>query len=228
MEWAHLIPMIIFIVVSTGTPGPNNIMLLASGANYGYLRTIPHILGIAAGMGLLALMTMGGLGEVFERVEIIKPILKVAGSLYLLWLAWKIANAPVKDLDAITQDSPNNMTQTSDAHHADASQHEGDSSSHSVGRPMTWFEAMLFQFVNPKSWMMAITGISSFTLSGDRYIVSGLSLVILLMVLGATLTSCWAGLGTLIKRLLKSARRQRIFNYTMAVLTVATIAMIVS
>ena len=91
---AFLAPATLFMLSMTLTPGPNNVMLTASGANYGYWRTLPHIFGILIGCLVLFIAIALGLGLVFERYPIVQTLLKVLGSAYLLYLAWKIATAP--------------------------------------------------------------------------------------------------------------------------------------
>lgn len=126
----------LFAFVSSVTPGPNNLMLMASGANFGFWRTIPHMLGISIGFLVLILLTGAGLVQVFDRFPVTYTILKVISVAYLMFLAWKIANAaPVEK-------------------QADA------------GRPMTFLQAAAFQWVNPKAWAMALTAITVYVGDG--------------------------------------------------------------
>ena len=120
----------LFAFVSSITPGPNNLMLMASGANFGFVRTIPHMLGISIGFLVLMAVTGLGLAQVFDSYPVSHLILKVLSVLYMLWLAWKIANA-----------APAHSQQTS-------------------GTPMTFLQAAAFQWVNPKAWAMALTAIT--------------------------------------------------------------------
>ncbi len=120
----------LFAFVSSATPGPNNLMLMASGANYGFRRSIPHMLGISIGFMVLMLLTGMGLVGVFEVYPVSYDILKVLSVVYMLYLAWKIANAaPVQARVA-------------------------------TGKPMTFLQAAAFQWVNPKAWAMALTAIT--------------------------------------------------------------------
>ena len=120
----------LFAFVSSITPGPNNLMLMASGANFGFVRTIPHMLGIS--IGFLVLMTLTGLGlaQVFDSYPISHLILKAVSVLYMLWLAWKIAHAAPAESQAAT------------------------------GTPMSFLQAAAFQWVNPKAWAMALTAVT--------------------------------------------------------------------
>lgn len=204
MELQLILAMFSFALVTSVTPGPNNLMLLASGANFGFKRTIPHMLGIGCGMILLLFVTLLGLGEVFVRLPVAQLSLKVVGVLYLLWLAWKIASAPVVEASNSTQ--PEAV---------------------STAQPMRWWQAAAFQFVNPKAWMMALGAVSSFTLSGEQYWLSGLALMSVFFLVNLPSISLWAGFGVVIQQFLSSTRRKRQFNIIMGLLTAATVWMIV-
>lgn len=122
-----------FAFVSSITPGPNNLMLMASGANFGFRRTVPHMLGIGLGFTLMVILVGAGLVQVFETYPISYSIMKIGSVLYLVYLAWKIATAaPIK---------------------------KGES----AGTPMTFLQAAGFQWVNPKAWAMALTAVTVYT-----------------------------------------------------------------
>ncbi|MEO0380135.1 MAG: LysE family translocator [Pseudomonadota bacterium] len=122
-----------FAFVSSITPGPNNLLLMASGANFGFRRSIPHMLGIGIGFSVMVLLVGAGLVQVFDAYPISHQILKIGSVLYLLYLAWKIANAaPVG---------------------------KGEDS----GTPMSFAQAAAFQWVNPKAWSMALTAVTVYT-----------------------------------------------------------------
>jgi threonine/homoserine/homoserine lactone efflux protein len=202
MEISLLLAISLFAFVMSVTPGPNNIMLLASGAQFGYQKTLPHIFGIILGIATLLASVLLGLGLVFERYPQLYDLLKVVGSLYLFWLAWKIASASTDD-NALASKAKNSS-------------------------PMTVLGAALFQFVNPKAWAMVIGSISSFTLAGDRYIESGLWIMLCFALMGFVAISLWAYLGVAIKRLLTTKKRRKTFNYTMSLMTVATLFFILN
>ncbi|KVT14807.1 lysine transporter LysE [Burkholderia sp. MSMB1078WGS] len=127
----------LFALVTTITPGPNNTMLLASGVNFGFRRTMPHLFGISIGVAILMLCVGFGLGEVFKRLPLLYTVLEAASVAYLLYLAWRIGTSgEVK------------------AHGAKP-------------RPMTFIEAAAFQWVNPKAWMMVLTAATTIRLSAD-------------------------------------------------------------
>jgi threonine/homoserine/homoserine lactone efflux protein len=118
--------LILFAFASSITPGPNNVMLLASGANFGLRRTVPHMLGISGGHAFMVALVGLGLLGLFAAVPWLRPALTILSVAYLLWLAWKIANAAPPG------------------------------SAEARGRPLTWLQAAAFQWVNPKAWYMAI------------------------------------------------------------------------
>ncbi|MBL4597114.1 MAG: LysE family translocator [Robiginitomaculum sp.] len=127
----QLIPaLIVFAFVSSITPGPNNLMLMASGANFGFRRTVPHMLGVSLGFGLMVFLVGLGLIRVFDAYPISHTILQVVSVVYMLFLAYKIATAA----------PPKDKQQTSS--------------------PFTFVQAALFQWVNPKAWAMALGAIS--------------------------------------------------------------------
>ncbi|WP_179405031.1 LysE family translocator [Burkholderia guangdongensis] len=127
----------LFAFVTTITPGPNNTMLLASGVNFGFRRTVPHILGISLGCAILMLSVGFGLGQAFERLPILYTVLEAASVAYLLYLAWRIGTSgDVKTSGGKT-------------------------------RPMTFVEAAAFQWINPKAWMMVLTAATTIRLSAD-------------------------------------------------------------
>ena len=134
----ELLPaMLLFAFVSSITPGPNNMMLLASGVNFGFRRTAPHMLGIGIGFTIMAAAVGLGLAEVFKAFPLAYTALKYGGALYLLWLAWKIARAgPVGE-------------------------------GRVGGMPMTFLQAAAFQWINPKAWIMAVSAIATYTTGKD-------------------------------------------------------------
>ncbi|KZM42086.1 lysine exporter protein LysE/YggA [Marinomonas sp. SBI22] len=200
MELSFFFAIALFAFVMSVTPGPNNLMLLASGAQFGYIRTLPHMFGIIIGMACLISSVLVGLGAAFELYPVLYNVLKVVGSLYLLWLAWKIANAPTDD----------NALQSGDV----------------KARPMRLHSASLFQFVNPKAWTMAIGSVSTFTLTGDMYWQSGIWILIAFATMGFIAISLWAGLGVAIRQWLTSVKRKRNFNWFMGMMTAATLIFI--
>lgn len=188
----------LFSISMSGTPGPNNVMLTASGALYGYRRTLPHIVGIMLGCFVLFMSIALGLGALFERYPLIQQGLKVVGAAYLLYLAWKIASAPPPDFAA----------------------REG-------ARPLTAWQAAAFQFVNPKAWVMGIALVAGFLPHDGPLIVNAAVLALLMEGVAFFCISLWAGFGMAIGRLLTTPRAWRAFNVTMGLATAACVGFIV-
>lgn len=134
-----------FAFVSSITPGPNNLMLMASGANFGFWRTVPHMLGIALGFTLMVFLVGLGLAQIFEAYPVLHDVLKLLSVLYMAWLAWKIANA--------------------------AAPKQGEAS----GTPMTFVQAAAFQWVNPKAWAMALTAVTVYSFGSGMLAVAGVA-----------------------------------------------------
>ncbi|MFN7030526.1 MAG: LysE family translocator [Sphingopyxis sp.] len=185
-----------FALVSSITPGPNNMMLMASGANFGLRRTAPHALGVGFGFTLMIVLVGVGLMGLFDLFPVLNLILKVVSVAYLLWLAWKMANAGAPS--------------------------GGDSLR---GRPMSFGQAVLFQWVNPKAWSMALTAIALY--APDRNIAAVLLVAAIFGVINLPSTSLWAVMGVSLRGWLSSPARLRAFNWTMAALLVGSLALLI-
>ncbi|WP_273784511.1 LysE family translocator [Brucella intermedia] len=186
--------LLVFAFVSSVTPGPNNLMLLASGVNFGFRRTIPHMLGIGVGFFVLLLAVGFGLGALIETVPSFYTALKFAGGAYMLYLAWKIAMSR-----SIGEDR-----------HRDKSV------------PMTFLQAAAFQWVNPKAWVMAVTGIATYA-NHDNYYVAVLLVSTAFAIVNLPSVSVWAGFGTLLRNWLSDPVRLKWFNLVMALLLVLSL-----
>ncbi len=178
--------LLVFSFVSSITPGPNNIMLFASGVNFGWWRTFPHAIGISLGFGLLLAAVGLGLGVLLNSVPVLFTAVKLVGGAYMLYLAWKIANSGPVEAQAGT------------------------------ARPMTFFEAALFQWVNPKAWVMAMVAMSTYTTDGNYFVNVGI-VVFVFCVVNFPSVTIWAGFGTVMRNFLKDPLKLKMFNYTMAI-----------
>jgi len=192
MMFELVLALVGFAFVSSITPGPNNLMLMASGANFGFSRTIPHMLGISVGHSFMIVMVGLGLIQLFEAFPVLHTIMTVLSIAYLLYLAWKIANAaPPKEGEA-------------------------------RGTPLTFFQAAAFQWVNPKAWFMALTAI---TVYAPEKSTSAIALVALIFAMTNLPSICtWTVLGVQMRRWLTDPKHLRIFNWTMAICLVGTLA----
>ena len=188
-----LLAFALFALVTSITPGPNNTMLLASGVNFGFNRTIPHMLGISCGFFLLVVAVGFGLGAVFQAYPILYTVLRYVGAAYLLYLAWKIAHSgPVGN------------------------------SVDGEAKPISYLGAAAFQWVNPKAWIMAIGAISTYTpMQGYFYNVVIIAAVFAIINLPSV--GLWAACGTLLRNVLKDPRWLRVFNWGMAALLVISL-----
>lgn len=181
-----VLPIILFTLANSLTPGPNNIMLTASGAAFGYRKTVPHMLGIAAGFPVMTLAVGLGLGEVFVRYPFLHEALKWTGAAYLLYLAWRVANA------------------------------SGSDASRAGAKPLTFTEAALFQWVNPKAWTMVLSAVPAFTTVGGDYHAELLTITAVFAALCLPSASLWCGFGMAIRRLIQKPQTLRIVNYGLA------------
>lgn len=188
-----LVPYILYCIAMSGTPGPNNVMVLASGANYGFWRTQPHVWGINIGFALMMFILALGLGTVFVAEPRLQLALKVIGILYMLWLAWKIATA------------------------------KGSGEAGETGRPLTFLQGAAFQWVNPKAWMMILGAISVYAPAAYGTLEKALYLSGVMLLAGSPPTQIWAAFGVGIRRFLENPQALRAFNVTMAVLLVLSL-----
>ena len=180
-----------FAFVTSATPGPNNLMLMASGAHFGMRRTVPHMLGISVGFSVMCLLVGLGVAGVIFAVPMADLVLKLLSAAYMLWLAWKIARAGAPG--------------------------EG----RAAARPMSFAAAAGFQWVNPKAWAMALGAIALYAPDRSLAALGGVALVFGLVNLPTV--SLWAAAGQGLRRVLTNDARQRVFNWTMAGLLVASL-----
>jgi len=132
-----LYALILFCFVSGVTPGPNNIMLMTSGVNFGFRRTLPHLVGVVLGFAAMVALIGLGLDAIFARFPQLMPVMRWAGAAYLLWLAWRIANSgPMREGGV-------------------------------EGRPLGFLGAAAFQWINPKGWVMAISALTAYSVTDD-------------------------------------------------------------
>jgi len=183
----------LFAFVSSITPGPNNTMLLASGVNFGFRRSIPHALGISIGFMLLVISVGLGLGEVFKAFPWAYTLLRYVGAAYLLYLAWKIATS-----SAMSDDLDQNS------------------------KPMTFLGAAAFQWVNPKAWIMALGAITTYT-PAEGYVTNVLVIAVVFAVVNLPSVCVWAGCGSGLRNVLRDPRWLRLFNVSMAGLLVLSL-----
>ncbi|TGQ78321.1 LysE family translocator [Mesorhizobium sp. M8A.F.Ca.ET.207.01.1.1] len=193
MSLDAFLALLVYALVTSITPGPNNLMLLASGVNFGIARTVPHMLGISIGFLVLLLAVGFGLGAVLTAFPALHAGLKIAGAVYLLYLAWKIAMS--RSLSG-----------------------KGDTNA----RPMRFVDAAAFQWVNPKAWVMAITAMAVYT-NPERPFLSVILIGVAFTVVNFPSVSVWAGFGTALRGFLSDPVRLKWFNIAMGLLLAATL-----
>lgn len=189
-----LLALAAFAFVTSVTPGPNNMMLMASGVNFGFRRTIPHMLGVALGFVIMVVLVGLGIGQVLQAEPRIYAALKIMGLIYMLWLAWKIANSgPI-----------------------------GGGAAHGeAGQPFSFLQAALFQWVNPKAWAMAITATTAYTDSAN-YLFSLALLAIVFGIINFPSVGIWTLFGVGLRKFMQDPVKVRVFNVVMALLLVAS------
>ncbi|MDP9064865.1 MAG: LysE family translocator [Pseudomonadota bacterium] len=183
--------LVAYLLVMSITPGPNNVMVTASGAAFGYRATLPHVLGIGVGASLQTVLVCSGLGAVFVRYPILHAALAWAGALYLVYLAWQLARS-------------------------------GEVSSVRAARPMTFVGAALFQAINPKAWVMAITTAAVFLPRAGIMPTMILIVGLTFLMINIPCVSVWALFGSAMRRALARPGYRRAFNLTMSALLVLT------
>ncbi|GHD10725.1 LysE family translocator [Tianweitania populi] len=193
MSHDTLVALFIYAFVSSITPGPNNFMLLASGVNFGFMRTIPHMLGIGIGFVSLLLGVGFGLGAVLSAFPALHLALKIAGGAYLLYLAWKIAMS--RTLGSAKDDR---------------------------AKPMSFLQAAAFQWVNPKAWVMAVTAMAIYTSPAAPF-VSVVLISMIFGLVNLPSVSCWAGFGVALRGFLSDPQRLKWFNIVMGLMLAATL-----
>jgi len=197
--YSMLLSIATFTLSTVISPGPNNIMLLSSGLTFGYKRTIPHMSGIVFGFPLMVLLVGLGMGVLFEKFPIIFSVLKIAGIAYLFWMAYKIAN--------------------------NKSSYEVNENKES--KPFTFVQSALFQWVNPKAWIMAVTSISIFVTSSQSSLFQILTIAFIYFLSGLVSTNTWTFGGVFFKKFIKDDTSIKKLNIIMAFLLIASVLPII-
>jgi len=197
ITWELIAAISIYYFVMYATPGPNNSILTASGIKFGFIRSIPNIIGISSGHGLQLALVCFGLGSLFSQFPILLEVLKYIGACYLLYLAWKMFGSL-------------NISRTEEK-----------------SSPLKYYEAILFQFVNPKAWVICITAVSLFYPENVNLIIGTLFLVIMSTIINLPSISMWAFGGSIIRRYLSNKKLKTIIEWILAILLLGTAISIV-
>jgi threonine/homoserine/homoserine lactone efflux protein len=193
MEMSILLAVLPFAASTTFTPGPNNLMVMASAANFGMRRSFAHMLGIALGYPVMLVVIGAGFGATIAQSEWVHAVLRVVGAGYMIYLAWRIATAAAPG------------------------------AAQARGRPMNVFEAALFQWVNPKAWVMSLGIVTTYTTVGGSILLETalIGLIFAPMILAAT--ALWGACGAALRNWLQSPRALMTFNVAMAFLLVLSL-----
>ena len=194
MDTASLFGFIIFASIAAFTPGPNNLMLAASGANFGLRRTLPHITGVTIGFISLVILACFGLASLFAALPGVMEIARWFSLLFLLYLAYKIATAaPPEGVEVQTT-------------------------------PINFIQAVLFQTINPKAFVVIISSVTTYASQAESLYIATIFITLIFASVTIAATLLWAYAGSQFGKLLKNRQRLRIFNFTMAGLLVASLA----
>ena len=197
ITWELIATISVYYFVMYATPGPNNSILTASGIKFGFARSVPNIIGISSGHGIQLALVCFGLGSLFTQFPILLEVLKYIGACYLLYLAWKMFGS----LNiSITEEKSS---------------------------PLKYYEAILFQFVNPKAWVICITAVSLFYPENVNLIIGTLFLVIMSTIINLPSISMWAFGGSIIRRYLSNKKLKTIIEWILAILLLGTAISIV-
>ena len=194
MRLEPILAYFVFSIVTSVTPGPNNVMLTATGANFGIRRGLPHMFGISLGFGLMLFLLTAGVGTALVSNPTILFVLKIAGVAVLLWLSWKIATA-------------------------------GRAKTAERERPIGFLAAAVFQWVNPKGWLIAASSVT-FLQSDIAPVWQAIFFGLTFVVLGTPCMLLWLSFGAAMQLLLKTDRALRTFNIAMGVLLAATVPLL--
>ena len=197
ITWELIVTISVYYFVMYVTPGPNNSILTASGIKFGFIRSVPNIIGISSGHGIQLALVCFGLGSLFLQFPILLEILKYIGACYLLYLAWKMFGS----LNISITDEKSS--------------------------PLKYYEAILFQFVNPKAWVICITAVSLFYPEKENLIIGTLFLVIMSTIINLPSISMWAFGGSVIRHYLSNEKLKKIIEWLLAILLFGTAISIV-
>ena len=186
-----------FALSSTITPGPNNIMMMSSGVNYGVRASLAHLCGICLGFPAMVLLVGLGFGLIFTTLPWLHTVIKVIGVVYLLWLAWKIAGSGAGQIDTVQN------------------------------KPLNFWQAAAFQWVNAKAWVMASGAIAAFTPVGGAVLSEVLQITAAFLLVSFPCVGAWLTFGAMLRRVLNQPHYRQWFNYSMALLLLLSVLPVV-
>lgn len=192
ITWELIIAIATYNFVMYVTPGPNNAILTASGIKFGFIRTLPNLFGIPTGHGLQLMLVCLGLGSLFIAFPILLEILRYVGATYLLYLSYKM-------FGSLNVNIKENKS-----------------------RPLTFFEAIIFQFVNPKAWIICSTAVSIFYPNDASIFLGTFFMVFMSTIVNLPSISIWAFGGSIIGKYLKNVKLKKFVEFLLALMLILT------
>jgi len=192
ITWELIFAVATYNFVMYVTPGPNNAILTTSGLKFGFIRTLPNLFGIPSGHGLQLMLVCLGLGSLFIAFPILLEILRYIGATYLLYLSYKMIGSL-----KIKKNKEKS-------------------------RPLTFFEAIMFQFVNPKAWIICTTAVSIFYPQDTNIFVGTFFMVFMSTIVNLPSISIWAFGGSIIGRYLKNIKLKKFIEFLLAAMLIFT------
>jgi len=189
----YITAIVFFAISSSVTPGPNNITVMASGANFGIRKSLPVFLGICFGFAIMLLLVGIGFNQVFETFPVLHLLIKLFGTMYLLYLAFIIATA-TEISTSITQ-----------------------------RKPLTFINGALYQWLNGKAWVVATGAIAAFTTVGTDFYFQNIIISLTFLIVSFPCVGLWLFFGSTLKNILNSKQHRRVFNYSMAGLLIMSV-----
>jgi len=186
-------PIMLFALSMSVTPGPNNIMLMTSAMNHGIKKSLPHYVGIIVGFPIMFMASGLGLSTVFTEYPIIHEVIRIVGIFYLLFLSWIIATSTNASLNSEKK------------------------------KPFSFIQAALFQWVNPKAWVLVTGAIATYTSTSSEITQQIIIMALVFLIIGTVSVGLWLFFGNVIRRMFTKSSHRRIFNITMAFLLLASI-----
>ena len=193
----YLFTVVLFAISSSVTPGPNNIMVMTSGLNFGVRKSLPLLIGICVGFTVMLLLVGLGFSQLFDIFPNLHFIIKCVGVLYLLYLAYLIASST------------------------------GDVESDKQGKPFSFMKGALFQWVNAKAWVVATGALAAFTTAGANFFNQNIMIALTFFIVSFPCVGVWLVFGSLLKNALNSSRSRAMFNFTMSGLLVLSVVPVV-
>ncbi len=197
----YLIAVMLFAISSSVTPGPNNILVMTSGVNFGIKKSLPLLSGICVGFVVMLLLVGFGFAQLFELFPQLHFIIKCVGTLYLLYLAWLIA----KSAGAMDTNTANSQSE-----------------------PLSFMKGALFQWVNAKAWVVSTGAIAAFTTLESNFYSQNLTIALTFLLVSFPCVGIWLLFGSMLKKLLKSQQNMRWFNYSMSGLLVLSVVPVIN